>query len=72
MNPALVTVTRTVPVAASDGEATANSMIAAIRTAAPYFIARKMPDMIVSQIITMNALSSVAPGGASFQGRRPS
>jgi hypothetical protein len=35
-------------VAASDGEATATSMIAAIRTAAPYFIARKKPDMIVS------------------------
>jgi hypothetical protein len=45
-------------------------MTAAIRATAPYFIARKIPDMIVSQIITMSALASVAPGGASFQGCR--
>jgi hypothetical protein len=70
MKPALVTVTRTDPVSAFDGEATANSMTAAIRATAPYFIARKTPDMIISQTITMSALASVAPGGASFQGRR--
>ena len=61
---------RTDPVSAFDGDATANIMTAAIRATAPYFIARKIPDMIVSQIITMSALTSVAPGGASFQGRR--
>jgi hypothetical protein len=48
MKPALVTVTRTDPVSAFDGEATASSMTAAIRATAPYFIARKTPDMIIS------------------------
>ena len=38
-------VTRTDPVSAFDGEATANSMTAAIRATAPYFIDRKTPDI---------------------------
>jgi hypothetical protein len=40
MNPALETVTRTEPVAAFDGEATADSKTAAATTTAQYFIAR--------------------------------
>jgi hypothetical protein len=48
MNPALVTVTRTDPVSAFDGEAAANSMTAAIRANEPHLIVRRIPDMIVS------------------------
>jgi hypothetical protein len=48
MNPALVTVKRTDPVAASDGEAATNSMTAVTRATAPYFIVRKIPDMTIS------------------------
>jgi hypothetical protein len=68
MNPALVTVTRTDPVSAYDGEAAANSSAAATRVITLYFIARKIPDIIVSQIMTMSGPSNVASRDTTFQG----
>jgi hypothetical protein len=67
MNPALVTVTRTDPVSAFDGEAAANSMTAAIRANEPHLIARRIPDMIVSQIIKTSERANLTPRCMSFQ-----